>query len=291
MTASESDCAVEWEAISIVLLEGLRFPAGIDSVPTAVQRVGITERAIPAGRAATTLAAKCAVGTALGRPLGARFFGCGHVYRDINGVPRLSYPGHIREQVKPRSHLSLSQDGPYSIAVAVVPDESCTSRPPHARSSDDELRSTLHEMLVEALAAGSARRVVANKGSRSLCGAGVDIVALDRMSVLGEDALKSAGLFTAAEWAEVESSDRMFARLALTFAAKEAVFKTLASAWPDHSGPGSLEIRGLHRHGVTSDVVLSGGLEALARARGITEFAVAVVSGQAYGAATALGVG
>lgn len=146
-------------------------------------------------------------------------------------------------------------------------------------------------MLVEALAAGSARRVVASKGSRSLCGAGVDIVALDRMSVPGEDALKSAGLFTAAEWAEVESSDRMFARLALTFVTKEAVFKTLASAWPDHSGLDSLEIRVLHRHGVTSDVVLSVGLEALARARGITEFAVAVVSDQAYGAATALGVG
>lgn len=293
-------------AVSIAVLDSLANApsadesAAADSVVnllmpdllTAAERQSAARAAIPARRMATTLAGKAALLAAIGSPCRpAEFYPYVEVRRDHYGAPRFVFkagcPLGAPGMATIRPHLSLSHDAPYALACAVVPEERRQYPPLAGRGQAEAIAAALRETLTAVLLTGEARRAFIDVHPRAVRGAGVDIVATGRLRMILEaQADVLPGLFTPAERAEADSAPCAAMHLAQVFAAKEAVFKTLQSAWPDDGDLLGIEVldvaRGLPR------VTLRGGMAALARSRGIERFVTAVTPHQTYAAAAAL---
>lgn len=255
-------------------------PAPIATTPTAVRRM------------ATTLVGKAALLAALGSPCcAAELYPYVEVHRDHYGVPRFVFkagcPLGAPGMPTIRPHLSLSHDAPYALACAVVPKEHRPHLPSDGLAQAEGLAAVLRETLTTVLRTGEARRALIDLHPRAVRGVGVDIVATGRLSTIVEtQADVLPGLFTPAERAEADSAPCAATHLAQVFAAKEAVFKTLQSAWPDDSDLLGIEVLGVA--GGLPRVTLRGGMAALARSRGAGRFVTAVTPHQTYAAAAAL---
>ncbi|MFA7249817.1 MAG: holo-ACP synthase [Dehalococcoidia bacterium] len=122
-------------------------------------------------------------------------------------------------------------------------------------------------------------------------GIGVDIIAISRM----RDAIDASGqvfmdkVFTSAEQARARTHPSPAAYLAMTFAAKEAVFKTLGTGWDGGGQFSEIEIRdGVHGEPLP---VLSGSLAEAARERGVTQILVSLSNDGDFAVAAAISSG
>jgi len=281
-----------FEGQAAVSMAVLRDPA---SAPGACEVTGdgsTDGTRVCARRTATTLAGKAALLAAMGSPCSAaELYPYVEVRRDHYGAPQFVFkpgcPLGAPGMATMRPRLSLSHDAPYALACTVLAEGSRPHLSSGSPGQDEGLATVLRELLAVVLCTGEARRAFLDVYAQAVRGVGVDIVAIGRLSTLVEaraDVLP--GLFTPAERAEAGSAPCAATYLAKVFAAKEAVFKTLQSAWPDDSDLLGIEVLGVAD--ATVQVTLGGGMAALARSRGVDRFVVAVAQHQTYGAAAAL---
>lgn len=122
-------------------------------------------------------------------------------------------------------------------------------------------------------------------------GVGVDVVALSRM----RDVLDTSGdafcrrVFTPREREIAESRPDPVARLAMTFAAKEAVFKTLGIGWDSGVELAEVEVcEGAHGEPI---VALAGRFAAVAAERGVSRILLSLSSDGDVAIAVAIACG
>ena len=127
--------------------------------------------------------------------------------------------------------------------------------------------------------------------SQAPLGIGVDVVALDRM----KDALDTSGevfarkVFTPYERQQAEKQASPVTYLAMTFAAKEAIFKTLGIGWGSGVEFSQVEIRqGPHGEPYA---VLRGRFAEVASERGVARVLLSLSSDDGVAVAVALGFG
>lgn len=123
-----------------------------------------------------------------------------------------------------------------------------------------------------------------------ITGIGTDLLRIDRLA----DALDVAGgpfreaVFTAGEEARARTHPDPHAYLAMLFAAKEAVFKSLAANWDQGVKLNQVEIT----HGANGQplVTLGGPLGALAQAQGVSVIRVSMSCDGDYAVASAVAI-
>ncbi len=127
--------------------------------------------------------------------------------------------------------------------------------------------------------------------SEAPVGMGVDVVALDRI----KDVLDTSGevftrkVFTAYERQQAQNQASPVAYLAMTFAAKEAIFKTLGIGWDSAVEFSQVEIRqGPHEEPYA---VLSGRFAEVASERGVVRILLSLSSDGGVAVAVALASG